>query len=74
MRQKYGRKTLATRDDLSRMGIQVSNSTLLRWELQGRFPRRIRLGASSIAWPVAEIDAWIDARTAEREFIHYAEF
>ena len=68
------KKLLATRDDIIRMGIQVSNSTLLRWELQGRFPRRIRMGATSVAWPLAEILAWIDARTAEREHIHYAEF
>lgn len=31
-----GRKTLATRADLKRLGINVSNTTLLRWEARGR--------------------------------------
>ena len=38
-----GQKSLATRADLKRLGIIVSNSTLLRWEARGRFPRRVRL-------------------------------
>lgn len=31
-----GQKALATRADLKRLGITVSNSTLLRWEARGR--------------------------------------
>ncbi|MDX1742960.1 MAG: hypothetical protein R3186_05120, partial [Ruegeria sp.] len=43
MKIEDGRKTLATRDDLKRLGIHVSRTTLLRWEARGRFPRRISL-------------------------------
>ena len=42
-----GQKALATRADLKRLGIIVSNSTLLRWEARGRFPRRVRLAGTS---------------------------
>ncbi len=34
--------------DLKAMGIPVSNSSLLRWEQAGRFPRRIRMAEQ--AW------------------------
>ncbi|MEP3632205.1 MAG: AlpA family phage regulatory protein [Shimia thalassica] len=45
-----GQKVLATRADLRRLGITVSNSTLLRWEARGRFPRRARLAGTSVTW------------------------
>lgn len=59
-------KILLTRDDLPRLGISVSPSTLLRLEAAGRFPRRIRLGAHSVAWLASEIYAHIEALAAER--------
>ena len=45
-----GQQALANRADLARFGIKVSNSTLLRWEAAGRFPRRIRMAGTSVAW------------------------
>ena len=69
-----GRKTLATRDDLTRMGINVSNTTALRWEKQGRFPRRIRMGGTTVAWFMSEIEDWLADRAAERSRTHYAEY
>ncbi len=51
-----GCKTLATRADLKRLGINVSNTTLLRWEARGRFPRRIRMAGTSVAWFLSEIE------------------
>ncbi len=51
-----GQKALATRADLKRLGITVSNSTLLRWEARGRFPRRARLAGTSVAWFLHEIE------------------
>jgi prophage regulatory protein len=62
-----------TRDDLKRMGIKVSNTSLLRWEALGRFPRRIRMAGSSVAWLAAEVDAWLDQRASERAGHHYAD-
>ena len=64
---------LYTRADLKRLGICVSNSSLLRWEFEGRFPRRIRMAGTSVAWIAAEVHAWLDVRAAERAKHSYAD-
>jgi predicted DNA-binding transcriptional regulator AlpA len=69
-----GQKALATRADLKRLGIIVSNSTLLRWEARGRFPRRVRLAGTSVAWLLNELEQWLAERAEERSRTHYAEF
>ncbi|MGX9356644.1 helix-turn-helix transcriptional regulator [Roseobacteraceae bacterium S113] len=74
MKIEDGRKTLATRDDLKRMGISVSNQTLLRWESRGRFPRRIKMGGTTCAWLVSELDQWCKDRAEERARMSYAEY
>jgi predicted DNA-binding transcriptional regulator AlpA len=53
-------------NDLRRQGICESNSTLLRWEASGHFPRRIHLGLRAKAWIAAEVDAFIADRAAAR--------
>lgn len=58
---------LYDRGDLRRHGIKVSGSTLARLEAAGKFPKRIRIGAHSVAWLSSEIDAHIAALAAERE-------
>jgi predicted DNA-binding transcriptional regulator AlpA len=68
-----GCKTLATRADLKRLGITVSNTTLLRWEARGRFPRRIRMAGTTVAWFLSEIEDWLADRAAERARTHYAD-
>ena len=39
------------------------------WKLigEGAFPRPLHLGKRARAWRTDEIDAWIEARTAERD-------
>lgn len=74
MTDRIANKTLATRDDLKQMGIEVSNTTILRWELRGRFPRRIRMGGTTVAWFMSEIEDWLADRAAERTRTHYAEY
>lgn len=74
MKIEDGRKTLATRADLKRLGITVSNTTLLRWEARGRFPRRARPGGTTVAWFMSEIEDWLAERADERARTHYAEF
>jgi prophage regulatory protein len=59
-------KVLLTRDDLPRLGITISPSTLLRLEAVGRFPRRIRLGHHSVAWLASEIEDHIAQLAAAR--------
>lgn len=65
---------LATRDDLKRMGIKVSRTTILRWESQERFPRRIRLGGTTVAWFMSELEDWLTERDAERARTFYADY
>ena len=49
----------------SRYGLP--RSTLYAWILAGRFPKPIRLGARSVGWSIDELDAWEQARRAERD-------
>lgn len=67
MTAQYHPRLLLTRGDLPRMGIRISNSTLLRLEAAGKFPKRVRIGAHSVAWLASEIDAHVAALAAERE-------
>jgi len=68
-------KRLALREDLAdTFGIQVSNTTLLRWEQLGRFPRRLRLAGTTVCWRMDEIEQWLEDRSAERANHHYAEY
>lgn len=45
-----------------------SAMTIRRWEREGWFPRRVRLGPNSVAWLESEVLQWLrdraDARTA----------
>ncbi|MCB1465581.1 MAG: AlpA family phage regulatory protein [Rhizobiaceae bacterium] len=66
-------KKLLTRVDLKALGIWQSNTTLLRLEAAGRFPRRIRIGGTAVAWIAEEIFQWIEACADARSKHHYAD-
>lgn len=66
-------RRILSRQDLKAMGITVSSATLLRWEFTGRFPRRIRMAGTSVAWLKYEVDAWLSERATERAKHHYAD-
>jgi prophage regulatory protein len=59
-------RLLYCREDLHRRGIKLSNSTLLRLEKKGEFPKRIRLADHSVAWLASEIHAHITALALAR--------
>lgn len=42
----------------------LSRSEVYRREAIGEFPRRVSLGARSVAWPEIEITEWIGERIA----------
>lgn len=71
--QLADQQIVLNRTDLKHLGIRVSNSSLLRWEHAGRFPRRIRMAGTSVAWLKSEIEAWISERAVERANHHYAD-
>lgn len=64
---------LLSRADVKQMGIDVSNSTLLRWESRKRFPRRLRLGGTKVAWLRSEVLQWVQDRAAERSRHYYGD-
>ncbi|PLX37584.1 MAG: hypothetical protein C0606_04645 [Hyphomicrobiales bacterium] len=73
-RRLIEQQIVLNRQDLTKLGIRVNNSSLLRWEAAGRFPRRIRMAGTSVAWIKAEVDAWLEARAEERSRHVYADF
>ncbi len=50
---------LLTREDLKARGIRFTNKHLLELERTDRFPRRVRIGANTVAWVADEVDAFI---------------
>jgi len=47
--------------------VGVSDPTVWRWEKAGKFPRRLQLGANSVGWLAGEVNAWLQAKSLERE-------
>ena len=66
-------KILLSRDDLKELGIWQSNSTLIRLEQAGRFPKRIRLSGACVCWDRDEVLDFIEGRKAERASWSYAD-
>jgi predicted DNA-binding transcriptional regulator AlpA len=73
-RGRVGSKLLLTRADLRELGIPGTNTTLLRREADGRFPRRIRIAGTTVCWLASEVDVWLAERAAERDEHVYAEY
>lgn len=46
--------------------IPYSRQQIARLELVGRFPKRVQLGQCRVAWVLSEVEAWIEARVANR--------
>lgn len=47
--------------------LGVTRTTLWRWVKAGRFPKPVQLGPQAVGWLEHEIDAWLEARAAERD-------
>jgi prophage regulatory protein len=62
--QPTGKRLLRLREVCSRIG--VSRSKLYSMSKAGEFPEPARLGGRTVAWVESEIEAWIDARSADR--------
>lgn len=52
-------------DEMAQL-IPYSQNHLRRLEAQGRFPKRIRIGANRVAWLREEIENWINERVIAR--------
>ena len=45
----------------------LARSTIYLLMQNGQFPKPDRIGGRAVAWPEAEVEAWLNARLAERE-------
>lgn len=59
-------KPLLRHRDLVQRGINISNTTLLRREAQGAFPKRIYLTPRTVVWARAQIDEFL-ARLIQKD-------
>ena len=66
-------RLILSRTDLRALGIWQSNTTLLRLEVKGSFPRRLKIGGTATAWDSKEILDWLEERRAERARWVYAD-
>ena len=57
--------TVLEREKSVLLRVGVGRSTLWRMMRQGEFPKPVKIGVKSIAWPSSEVDAWIKARIAD---------
>jgi prophage regulatory protein len=59
-------KRLITKRELCQM-VPYTPQHILRLEKEGKFPRRVQVGANRVAWLESEVEAWVAARVAERD-------
>jgi prophage regulatory protein len=58
---------LISYDDLKSKGIPYSKPHLWRLEKQGKFPKRVPIGAGRYAYVEAEIDGYVESLIAARD-------
>lgn len=44
----------------------LKDPTLWRWERDGLFPKRIKIGKRAVAWVESEIEEWLNSRMIAR--------
>ncbi len=42
--------------------VGLGRSTIYRWMAEGKFPKPVQLGGSTVAWSEGEVDRWISSR------------
>ncbi|MCH7591786.1 MAG: AlpA family phage regulatory protein [Planctomycetes bacterium] len=46
--------------------LGLSERTIRQLDAGGKLPKPVKIGARSVRWPVAEIDAWLAAGAPDR--------
>ncbi len=49
-------------NDLVERGVVNNRPTLYRWIKDRKFPKGIKIGENTRAWPEDEVDAWIETQ------------
>jgi len=52
--------------DLRDHGVLFGRRQIDRLEADGKFPKRVPIGAKRVGWVASEIDNWVDAAIARR--------
>lgn len=61
-------KQLVSKKELKTIcGIPYSLQHIQRLEKAGLFPKRVKLGRNRVAYLLAEVEAWVDERLANRD-------
>jgi prophage regulatory protein len=55
------RRDMLRRGDLQEI-TGLSPSTIARLENKGQFPARVQLSTKRVAWPLAEVERWVEQR------------
>lgn len=42
--------------------VGLGRSTIYRWMAEGKFPKPVQLGGSTVAWSEGDVDRWIANR------------
>lgn len=61
IRQAQSDKALARRRQVEQL-VQLSRSTIYAAVKAGTFPAPVRIGARAVAWRVADVEQWLEAR------------
>lgn len=61
------RKLVSKKELKTVLGIPYSFAHIARLEADGKFPRRVKLGACRVAWILDEVSEWIEERVAQRD-------
>lgn len=59
-------KLISFNDLSEKHGITFQRSHLYDLEMENKFPKRVRLGMNRIGWVQSEVEAWLDAKLADR--------
>ncbi|MBW5438344.1 AlpA family phage regulatory protein [Bradyrhizobium canariense] len=52
--------------DLHDHGVLLGRRQIDRLEAEGKFPKRVPIGANRVGWVATEIDDWVNAAIARR--------
>lgn len=47
--------------------LGLTRSTIYKLMQDNEFPRPIKIGRRAVGWPEKEVNAWLDAKFADRE-------
>lgn len=59
----FARLRIITKKELREL-VPYTPQHIHRLEKAGKFPRRLQLGANRVGWRLADIQAWVESRTA----------